>query len=66
MTENMGVEVGNHGAISQGSKVISSSGLVAAILNRSSPTSGDVDVVIVMSAMIENVGVTVGIMSVCC
>ncbi len=48
------------------SKVISSSGLVAAILNRSSPTSGDVDVVIVMSVMIENVGVTVGIMSVCC
>ncbi len=33
---------------------------MAAILNRSSPTSGDV--VMIRSAMVENVGVSVGIM----
>ncbi len=41
-------------------------GVVAVILNWSSPTSGDVDVVMIRSAMIENVEVAVGIMSVCC
>jgi len=40
--------------------------LVAAILNRQSPTSGDIDVVIFRSAMVENVGVAFAIMSVCC
>ncbi len=39
---------------------------MAAILNRLSPTSGDVDVVMLVSAMVENVRVAVGIMSVCC
>jgi hypothetical protein len=47
-------------------KVISSSGLVAAILNRQSTSSGDVDSFIFRSAVVENVGVAVGIMSVCC
>ncbi len=47
-------------------KVISSSGLVTAILNRSSPTSGDVDIVMVRSAVVEDLEVAVGIMSVCC
>jgi len=47
-------------------KVISSSGLVAAILNRQSATSGDVGSFIIRSAVVENVWVAVGIMSVCC
>ncbi len=34
---------------------------MAAILNRSSPTPGDVDVVMVRSAVVENVVVAVGI-----
>ncbi len=65
-TGKFGGRLWNRVAISYRLKVISSSGLVAAILNRSSTTSGDVDVVIVRSAMVENVGVTIGIMSVYC
>ncbi len=35
-------------------------------MNRLSPTSGDVDVIMVRLAMVENMGVAVVIMSVCC
>ena len=47
------------------SKVISSSGLVAAILNPQSTMSGDIDAVIFGSVPVENMGVSVGIIYVC-
>jgi hypothetical protein len=63
MIENMGVEVGI-AASSHTVEVISTSGLVAAILNSGNqPTSGNVGSVRDVFGMVENVGVTVGIVS---
>ena len=61
MVDNGGIAVGI-AAPSTSVQKISSSSLVAAILNRSSSTSGNFDVVIIGSAMVEQVGVAVGIM----
>ena len=63
VVENVEVAFENRVAVYHCSKFISSFGLVAAILNRLSPTSGDVDVIIVRLAMVEKVGVAVGIRS---
>ncbi len=41
---------------------MSSYGLVAAILNPLSAMSGDIDIVMIRSAVVENVGIAVGIM----
>ncbi len=52
----------NRGAISRRSKVISTSGLVAAIFNFGSGTlSGKVRSDIFMSGMVDNMGIAIGI-----
>jgi len=54
----------NHGFITVRSKVISTSGLVAAILNFGSRTTSDkVDFVISKSGMVENMGIKAEIVS---
>ncbi len=61
MAENMGVEV-EIAAPRHRSKVISTSGLMAAILNFGSRTTfGHVRGDIVKSGMVDNVGIAVGI-----
>ena len=65
MTENMGVEVGIAEHLHR-SKVISTSGLVVAILNSGNqPTSGNVGSVRDVSSMAENTEVDVGIEAPC-
>jgi len=54
-----------HLAISYRSKVFFGSSLVADIFNPWSTTSDDISIVILMSVVVEIVGVAVGIMSVC-
>ncbi len=62
MAENMGGRSWNRGAICHRSKVICTSGLMAAILNFGSrTTSGNVGGDIGKSGMVDNVGVAVGI-----
>ncbi len=63
MTENMGVEVGIAApSVTLRLKVISTSGLMAAILNFGSRiTSGNVRGDIVKSGMVDNMGIAVGI-----
>ncbi len=59
--ENMGGRIGNRGAICHQSKVISTSGLMTAILNFGSrTTSGNVRGDAVKSGMVDNVGIAVG------